>query len=114
MAAIVAAYAVVLHAFLGAIFVSQNATAAASPFVICQLAGGVSHDNGLNGDQAPVAPVSCFIYCASHVTGAVPPVLPGTDVAVTEATPLPFVAAAAIARASEHSPRSAQAPPASV
>jgi hypothetical protein len=113
--AIVAAYAIVLHAFLGAIFVSQSATTATGPFVICQVAGGgASHDNGLNGEQAPITPLSCFVYCASHVTNAVPPVLPGTSVAVTEATPLPFVAAAEIARVPEHSPKLAQAPPANV
>lgn len=108
VAAIVAAYAIVLHAFLGAIFVSQSATAAASPFVICQVAGGdVSHDSG----QVPATPVSCFIYCASHVAGAVPPALPEANIVATQAVALPFVAAAEIARSSEHSPKLAQAPP---
>jgi hypothetical protein len=116
VAAIFAAYALVLHAFLGAIFLSQSAAASSSitsPFVICQVSGA-SHDNGLNDGQAPVAPVSCFVYCASHVAGAVPPVLPDISVAVTEATALPLIAVAGIARAPEHSPKSAQAPPASV
>lgn len=106
--AIVAAYAVVLHAFLGAIFLSQSATAATSPFIICQVAGGdVSHDGG----QVPATPVSCFVYCASHVAGAVPPVLPEANIVTTQAAVLPFVAAAEIARSSEHSPKLAQAPP---
>lgn len=109
--AIVAAYAIVLHAFLGAIFLSQSATAAASPFVICQVAGsGVSHDGG----QVPATPVSCFIYCASHVAGAVPPVLPEANIVATQAAALPFAAAAEIARSPEHSPRLAQAPPSNV
>ncbi len=111
VAAIIAAYAVVLHAFLGAVFLSQSATAAASPFVICQVAGGdASHDGG----QAPVQPVSCFVYCASHVAGAVPPVLPEANLVVTRSVALPFIAAAEIARAPEHSPKLAQAPPSNV
>lgn len=115
VAAIIAAYAIVLHAFLGALFLSQSATAATGPFVICQVSGAgaggnVSHDNGVD-DQAPVTPVSCFVYCASHVAGAVPPVLPEANIAAAQSSALPFVAAAEAARSSEHSPKLAQAPP---
>lgn len=114
VAAIVAAYAIVLHAFLGAIFVSQSATAATGPFVICQVASGnTSHDNPADG-QAPVTPVSCFVYCASHVANAVPPVLPNADLAVTQDAMLPFVAATEVVRAREYSPKLAQAPPTNV
>jgi hypothetical protein len=112
VAAIIAAYAVVLHAFLGALFLSQSATAATGPFVICQVAGGnASHD--VDG-QAPVTPVSCFVYCASHVAGAEPPALPSISVAAVQGAALPLVAAAEFVRVPEHSPKLAQAPPANV
>lgn len=114
VAAIIAAYAIVLHSFLGAIFLSQSATAATGPFVICQVAGSnASHGNGVDG-QAPVTPVSCFVYCASHVAGAEPPALPGISVAALQGVVLPFVPAAEFVRVAEHSPKLAQAPPANV
>lgn len=112
MAAIIAAYAIVLHAFLGAVFLSQSATAAPGPFVICQVSGSgagddVRHDNG----QVPSTPASCFVYCASHVAGAVPPVLPDANPADTQGAMLPIIAATEVVRAPEYSPKLAQAPP---
>ena len=113
VAAIIAAYAVVLHAFLGAIFLSQSATAATGPFVICQVSGSDASHNGADGGT-PVAPVSCFVYCASHVAGALPPVLPDANPADTQGAMLPIIAATEIVRAPEYSSKLAQAPPQNV
>lgn len=111
VAAIVAAYAIVLHAFLGAIVLSQSATAAESPFIICQAAGGDAvHDSG----QAPAKPLSCVLLCATHAAGTVPQLSPEIALSVTQSTPLVFLPAAVIVRSIERSPRLAQAPPVNV
>lgn len=113
-AAIVAAYAVVLHAFFGGLVVSQNAAAAANvPLILCQGLGGAG-DTGHIPAHAPAKNVSCILLCATHAAGTVPQALPEIDAAVSRGVTLPFLAAAEIARPHEHSPRLAQAPPASV
>jgi hypothetical protein len=115
VAAIIAAYAIVLHAFLGAIFLSQSATAAPGSFVICQVAGSVAGgDVGHGSGQVPSTPVSCFVYCASHVGSAVPPVLPEANIVARQAVALPLVPAAEVTRSPEYSPKLAQAPPSDV
>jgi hypothetical protein len=112
VAAMLAAYAVVLHAFFGGMVLSQNAAAATSPFVICQGSGAekTNHDNG----QAPVKHISCILLCASHAAGTVPQPLPEVAAEAAKGAALPLIAADGVTRAHERTPRLAQAPPSNV
>jgi hypothetical protein len=108
--AMIAAYAVVLHAFFGGIVVSQNAAAAGSPFVICHGSGDAG-DADQNKGQPPAKHIACALLCASHAAGTVPQALPEIVAQFVPNAALPFPAIAGFTRASERTPRLAQAPP---
>lgn len=114
LAAIFAAYAVVLHAFFGGLVLSQHANAAGSPFVICHgLGSGGANDTGDNG-KTPVKQFPCSLCCAVHAAGTLPAVTVSAGFIFSRGAPLPFSRAAAPALASEHSPKLAQGPPLNV
>lgn len=108
--AMAAAYAIVLHAFFGGIVVSQNAAAAGSPFVICRGSGDTGRTDQNNG-PVPAKHISCALFCASHAAGTVPQALPEVIAQFVPNAAPPFPASAGFTRASERTPRLAQAPP---
>lgn len=109
--AVIAAYAIVLHAFFGGIVVSQNAAASNFAFVICHGAGG---SGDADGDRTPAKHLSCILHCASHAAGTVPQVLPEIAAQFFPGETASLPRAAEIFRSFERTPRLAQAPPLSV
>jgi hypothetical protein len=115
LAAIFAAYAVVLDAFIGGRGLSHQDAAAGRPVVICHGLGdsGGANDTNDNG-KTPVKQFPCSLCCAVHAAGT----LPASDVSIgivfSRGVPLPLSPVAATIFASEHSPKSAQGPPLNV
>lgn len=105
-----AAYAVILHAFFGALVLAQNAGGASNPFVIC-FGGGDAGNTTDNSGKPLIKHQPCLLCSAAHAPGTLPDPAAIARIVLTNGARLSHSAIDPPILAEDHSPRLSQGPP---
>lgn len=108
--AMCAAYAVILHAFFGALVLAQNAGGASNPFVIC-FGGGDAGNTTDNSGKPLIKHQPCLLCSAAHAPGTLPDPAAIARIVLTNGARLSHTAIDPPILAEDHSPRLSQGPP---